>query len=261
LETAVFTLFLILMLVWFVLIVVLAAWTLWYQNYIYTEPATGILWRGPAAGSAVMLVLFLWVVMDYRSPGRYRPIYEFSATETPKPFPELRVPRDTGEEQVFKLLSRGGRPEYHLGGLSTGQPLPSRPQKVIVIENGERVVFEPERDEKGNFKSRKSGGTEEPLRYLDPRGRVMYEGQLGQLTTFRRGWLFGNLFVNVLLLAAWFLSLWLLLRFQWPAALLQAFVFWLVALLFVLPPVLTRAEDVAKQRAAQRAGPVEPPAP
>ena len=45
----------------------------------------------------------------------------------------------------------------------------------------------------------------------------------------------------------------LLLRFGWPTALLQAVVYWLVMTLFVMPPVLTRAEDVSKQRAITRA--------
>ena len=48
-------------------------------------------------------------------------------------------------------------------------------------------------------------------------------------------------------------SLWLLLQFQWPHALGQAFVFWGIMILFVMPPVLTRAENVAKERAAARA--------
>ena len=33
----------------------LFAWTLWFQAYIYTEPATQLWWRAPAAGTALAL--------------------------------------------------------------------------------------------------------------------------------------------------------------------------------------------------------------
>jgi hypothetical protein len=43
--------------------------------------------------------------------------------------------------------------------------------------------------------------------------------------------------------------LWLALRFQWAHALGIAFGFWLISL-FVLPMILTRAEQVRKERLA-----------
>ena len=73
------------------------------------------------------------------------------------------------------------------------------------------------------------------------------------VTTFRTGRFLGNIFINLLFLIVWFLGLWLLLRFGWPAALGQALVYWLVMALFILPPVLTRAEEVARQRSPGKA--------
>ena len=58
----------------------------------------------------------------------------------------------------------------------------------------------------------------------------------------------GNLLLNALLLAVCFVALWLLLTFQWPHALGQAVVLWLM-LLFALAPLLTKVEGVARQRA------------
>ena len=55
-----------------------------------------------------------------------------------------------------------------------------------------------------------------------------------------------NLIVNLLYGGVWFACLWLLLRFQWPHALLQALVAWIVTLLFVVAPLLNYAEHVAK---------------
>jgi hypothetical protein len=252
----VLNLILIVLLLWVVLTILLAAWTLWFQSYIYSEPTTGIAWRGPAAGSALMVVLLLWLVLDFRAPGRYRPLFESASRENSPPFAELRIPKHSGGEDVYRLRPRTNL-DYRLNGRPDGKPLPTRPQRIIVVEGEERYTFEPERDAKGNFKTRTTSSwfgssQSDDLRYIDNKGRVMVESSLGQLSTFRGSWLFGNLVVNFLLLAVAFVVLWLLLCFQWPHALGQAVVLWVVLLLFVLPPVLTRAETVAKQRAEAR---------
>jgi hypothetical protein len=254
----VLTLILLVLLLWVVLTVLLSAWTLWFQAYIYSEPTSGIFWRGPAAGSALMLVLLLWMFLDYRDPpGRFRTLFESSSTDDSKRFDELRIPRDKGEDVYRHVTSSGSRGEYRLKGQPTGKVLPSRPKRVIVVEGDERYTFEPERDAKGNFKTRTTSSwfgssSSEELRYIDGKGRVMLESSLGQISTFRGGRFFGNLFLSFLLLAAFFAVLWLLMRFQWPHALGQAFVFWGVMQLFILPPVLTRVETVAKERAQAR---------
>ena len=248
-----FHLVLILLAVWVVLMLVLAAWTLFFQGYLYTEPVTDLYWRAPAAGTALMVVLCLWVVLDYRAPGRYRGPTEFSPVEHREPYEELRVvTRGRKEPEVYKLRrsARGGW-EYR----RDGRQLPSRPERVLVREGDQTYTFEPERDAAGNFKVRTPpwyslSRQSEPLRYQDERGLVMLEGQFGQVSTFRTGALVLHLSLNLLHLAAWFLCVWLLLGFQWPHALGQAFVFWGVTTLFVLPPLLTRAEEVARQRAA-----------
>jgi hypothetical protein len=254
----VLTLILLILLLWAVLTVLLSAWTLWFQGYIYNEPTSGISWRGPAAGSALTVVLAIWIFLDSRTPpGRFRPFLESSATVDSKPFPKLYIPREKGED-VYGLVPGPGR-EYRLNGQPTGKVLAKRPKQVVVIEDGERHIFEPERDAKGNFKTRSSSssswlGSEasEDLRYVDDKGRVMLESSIGQLSTFRSGLFVGNLLLNFFFLAAWFAVLWLLLRFQWAHALGQAVVFWGVMLLFILPPVLTRAENVAKERVQAR---------
>lgn len=249
-----FTLVLLVLLVWVVLTVVLAGWSLFLQQYLYTEATPGMLWRGPAAGSALTFVLLVWLVCDYRAPGGYRPLWEFSSTETTAAFPEMRVPTATGEE-VYKPIP-GRRNEYHLNGQTRGQALTARPPLLIVVEGDKRSTFKPERDEKGNFKqatsTRFGRESKEPLRYVDESGRVMVEGSLGQLTISRPGRFIGNVLLNLAFFGACFASLWLLLGFQWPHALIQAFVVWGVVLLFVWPPVLAQVESTANERAAAR---------
>jgi hypothetical protein len=80
----------------------------------------------------------------------------------------------------------------------------------------------------------------------------MADSSIGTISIFHFGWMLMNLILNFGLLVVWFVSLWLLLRFQWAHALGLAFVFWLVMVLFVMQPVLTKAENVAQERAAQR---------
>ena len=253
-EKIVFNLVLLVLVVWIVLTVVLAGWALFLQQYLYTEATSGLLWRGPAAGSALTFVLVIWLICDYQAPGGYRALWEFSSTEDTAAFPELRIPTATGEE-VYKPVP-GKRNDYHLNGQTRGQALPSRPPKLDVVEGDKRSTFEPERDDKGNFKQQTSTRfgreSKEPLRYIDEHGRVMVEGSLGQQTISRPGRFIGNLFLNLAFFGACFVALWLLLRFQLLHALIQAFVVWFVVLLFVWPPVLAQVEETARQRAAAR---------
>ena len=167
-------------------------------------------------------------------------------------FPELRIPTATGED-VYKP-SPGKRNDYHLNGQTQGRPLPARPPLLVVVEDGKRSTFKPERDAKGNFAQQTSTRfgreSKEELRYIDENGRVMLENSLGQLTISRPGRFLGNLLLNLAFFGACFVAFWPILGFQWRHALLQASVLWVVVLLFVWPPVLSRVEETARQRAA-----------
>jgi hypothetical protein len=245
----------VLVLVGVVLFGLLAAWSVWFQSYIYSEPAQDLFtWRAPVAGGVLMLFYALWAFLDYSGgdytrTGRYRSLFEFSASQTLEPFKEVRLfsITDPTKSEVYVLTHDDrGRIVYRLKD-GAGTP-PSRASKVSVQENGQEVVFEPERDEKGQFKG-------SPVRFLDKQGRVMVEGQWGQVSIFRTPWLMANLLINGLHLVVWFVCLWLLLRFQWSHALVQAGVAWAVMTLFVVPPILTMAESVAEKRPAAAAPP------
>jgi hypothetical protein len=242
-----FSLILILVVVWVVLTVLLAAWTLWFQGYIYSEPVGEIYWRAPAAGTALALFTALWVMLDYGTDGRYRPLHEFSFREE-QWYDDLWVVNQDGKEDHFERRTDN---RYRN---KNNKELPSRPNRITASnkKDGEKHVFEPDRDDKGHFKLENN-----TLRYYerDNRARFMVEGHLGEISIFHPGWLVLNLLLNFGLLIVWFLALWLLLRFQWSHALGLAVVFWGVMLLFVLPPVLTQAENVAKQRAVSKATP------
>ncbi len=236
------SLVLIVLVVFAVLSLLLAAWTLFFQGYIYSEPVEAIYWRAPAAGAALTLFLLLWIVLDYRSiekpgdEGRYRPLHEFSARETEK-YDKLTIVDQ--ERKKVQYTWRGD--QYVSPG---GQRLRGRPLEILARDkDGQEHVFKPPTDDKGNFKVEKG----QSLRYYEEGNpsRYMEEGFFGQITIYHFGWLVMGLLLNFSFLIVWFLCLWLLLRFQWSHALGLAFVAWLISL-FVLPMLLTQAENVRK---------------
>jgi hypothetical protein len=249
----VFILIVVLLLLFVILALLLGAWALFYQGYIYTESVTGVAWRAPAAAGALMVPVLMWVIFDYRWTGKYGALYDFSASDNRPPYPELRVPQGK-RELVYKLMP-GTAHQYRLDGKANGAELPARPEKLLAKDGDEELVFERQKESK---KARWSlNQAEAPTRYVarDSKGRTreMVEGSLGQVSGFRTGRLIAYVFVNLLLLAAWLAAMWLILRFGWSMALLQAVVFWLATILLIMPPLLKRAEAVAAARAVKSA--------
>jgi hypothetical protein len=233
----VLSLFLIMLVVFVVLSLLLAAWTMFFQGYIYSEPVEAIYWRAPAAGAALTLFLSVWVAFDYRSiqnrndEGRYRPLHEVSSSETETYEYLTIVYRDHTKDQYV----RQGNDKYH--NKSGKEPMSKAKLQIIAKhKDGDEHVFKPvEKDGK--------------VRYVEDGqpARVMEEDYIGQIRIFHFGWLVVTLLLNFGFSIVWFLSLWLLLRFQWSHALGLAFGFWLISL-FVLPMILTQAEKVRKER-------------
>lgn len=240
-----FSLVLIVLVVFVVLSLLLAAWTLFFQGYIYSEPTEGIVWRTPAAGAALTLFLCLWIFFDYGSidkttdkEGRYRTLFDYSATETIT-YENLTIVNQDRKKVPYML--RGGK--YLSKG---GPPLPERPLEIIATEkDGQEHVFKPNTDDKGSFKVAENGR----LRYYEEGNpkRYMEEGFLGQVTVDHLSWRLVTWLLNFGFLVVWFLSLWLLMQFQWSHALGLAFVAWLISL-FVLPMLFTQVEMVRKER-------------
>jgi hypothetical protein len=226
---------LIVLVVWLALSLLLAAWTIWIQGYFYEGgPVEQIQWRAPAAAAAPALLLGLWIYLDSRSPGSFAVFHEYSASQTSPPYDQMKAVYQ-GEERMYqRYTASGGRIEYRDASQNR---MPTRPDKIIVVEKGEEIAFEPDRDTKGNFKTTSS----DPLAYRDSKGRVMSESNPGVVTTFRTGGLTADVFVHILYFVGWFLSLWLILHFQWTHALVQAIVVWFVMLLFVVSPLLRTA--------------------
>lgn len=240
----------ILLLLGVALAVFLWAGTLFLQGYIYSEPVANISWRAPVAGVILAAFAALWVWLDYRNPGQF-PGQLFFSTGEDKQFPELWAVQQGRENHYVLRKTSRGLPNYV--DKASGLPLDRQgtPEAIIVVDNDERIRFEAERDAKGYFVKHPG----KPLIYRDSRGRQMLGDRPGQLTVRRWGLFLANVLLNLAHLAVWFASLWLVLRFQWTHALAVAVVLWLVMTFFIQPMILSKAEDVARQRAAgQTAG-------
>ncbi len=254
------TLLLLLVVIWLGLIGLLVLWTLFFQGYVYTQPVQGIVWRAPAAGTGVALFLFAWVFMDYAWPRNYRTLLDFELrSRDDREFDEFRAVDQFGEKTYKKVKNEKGQEIYRENGKRDGGEPMTRPQRVIVKEkNGEEVVFEPDRDAKGQFKTTKVSRFSDarlPLQYRDKKKRVMQEGQLGRVTgSFSLGNLILILLLNFLHLVVWFAVLWLVLEFRLWHAVGMAMVAWVALTIFLLPPTLTKAEEVADKRAPVKTG-------
>ncbi len=108
------------------------------------------------------------------------------------------------------------------------------------------MIFKPDLDpKKKTFKT----ATGLSLKYHDSKGRTMTEGDFGRITVYRAGNLVMNLLLNFLHLGLWFAVLWLVLEFRFWHALGMALVAWVALTLFVLPPTLNKAEEIAAKQA------------
>jgi hypothetical protein len=222
------------------LAVLLWAGTLWFQGYIYSEPVAQVWWRAPVAALALTLFMALWCSLDYRNPGAYPGQLQFSTGED-KQLPELWAVRGSNETLYKRRKTARGMDEYVD---KEARPWQSHPDAIVIEETpGEKVRFEAERDKDGKFKLER--GT---LRYVDPKGRVMTEARLGQLSVPKRGLVFANILLNLGHLLVWFAVLWLVLRFQWSHALGLAVVFWLIMTFTILHLILLRTEEAGRER-------------
>jgi hypothetical protein len=223
-----------------ILSVVLWAGTIWFQGWLYSEPADELYWRAPAVGVGLTLFLALWVIVDCRNGGRVRPLHQTSVYQS-KQFDEFKaVVRKNGPEETFKRVPNAdNRQDFRVDGRRDGNKLPAQPEKIIITENGAADVFEPQRNANGTFHI-------EPglnLQYYDKYGRVMTAGELGAVSQFRYDWFFLDLFFNAAHLGLWFAGLWLVLRYQWAHALGFAFTLWLTMTLFPIPMILDYAQQ------------------
>jgi hypothetical protein len=232
------------------IMVVVWAGTLFLQGYLYSEPVEQAYWRAPLAGLILTLFVGYWCSLDYRSPGDYNALFDFNGGREDHQFDKLWSVKK-GQEILYTARTAGrGRKEYRdAGGRLWARSDAEGIVEAVIVEDkdGQKVRFEAELTPDGKLFKMEPG---QPARYVEVggQGRVMTDDYIGYVTTRRWGLVVAYIIFNLLHLVAWFLVLWLLMRFQWSHAFGLALVMWLVMTL-VLPVLFKKAEDLAKQKA------------
>jgi len=264
-EYIVLTLLFILLITMVSLIVVLWAGTFFFQGYIYTEPSPGIFWQAPAAALLLTVGYAVWCMSIAFSTGASKTnipintIFTFTATEDmrPSPAPKIWAIKNTGKKEGEK---DGERVVYTLFKDFDGfnqifqykDPQGRRWQgrDVIALE----IEVEGNAEEKAKMRfDRVDSDVEDYRLFRSSDGWTIQEWNIdgrptGLPVRFRMTRLLLNLFFNIAHFAAWFIGLWVILRFQWTHALGFAAVMWLVVTLAILPMMLSFSAEVSQGR-------------
>jgi hypothetical protein len=248
-EPAVSALFLVFVLVFLAVTVVCWAGTLFFQGYLYSEPVAQLYWRAPLAGLVVTLFLAFWSYLEYRKPGSYGPLHEFTMQEDEQ-FTKLWGLKKGREILFVPRKTAQGRTEYRNPdtGKVWSRSDPEGIMEAVIVEDkdGEKIRFDADLTPDGKF--RMAPG--EPARYVEEGGqhRAMTDNDIGVVHMRRWGRFMANIVLNVLHLAVWFACLWLVLDFQGWHAFGLALVVWLIVTLTIMPPLFKRTDDTARQR-------------
>ena len=239
----------------FVVIFLASAVVLWggtfvLQAYFYSNPTPELFWRAPLAAAVVTAFLGFWTFLDYRQPGGFNTLFEFRARED-QVFDKFWSVKNKQEIPYVSHKLGQGRIEYRDSqGKAWARSDTEGLVEAIVVEDkdGHKTRFVAETKD-GKFVARQG----EPVRYREEGGkRVMTDTYIGQLSVTRWSLVISNILLNLGHLIAWWLVLWLILRYQWSHALGLALALWAM-FMFLLPALFTKAEDVARARAVQTA--------
>ncbi len=233
----------------------LAAGSYFFQGYFYTEPNPGIPWQAPAAAGVLSVFLLLWCLLNTNTPGAsstnipYDTLFAFHSQVEMYPEPVktlwtikkgIKEPIKYQREKV--ALQQAGRVLYvYKDTTPLRQPWnPTDVEAVLVEYKGEKIRFEPVQNvAEGDH-----------LEFVSPEGwrmQVFNRMITGEPTRSSWGYFSTVLFLNFLHLGLWFVCLWLLLRFQWPHALLFAVILWVAATLSFVPMLLAQASNLAPE--------------
>ena len=228
-----------------------------FQGYIYTEPSPGLYWQAPATGLILTFGFTIWCLVVALSK-QARPgdlpidtVFRFSAKEDMLERPAKHIwaikrdPKKTGDEKDGERVKyrneRVKKNDYQYYEDTTSANRPWHSQDVIAIElekdDGTMMRFD-----------LAPVGIGENRHFRTSDGWVMNEyvnGPTGIPVKFNVLRLLLNMLFNVAHFAAWFVCLWLLLRFRWPEALGFGAVMWLIVTLILLPVLLDNAANLA----------------
>jgi hypothetical protein len=230
-----------------------------FQGYIYTQPSPYLFWQAPAAAILLVLGFSIWcfsiALSEKASPTnipvdtlfRFNPHIDMFERPAPRLWAitvDTSKPADQRKEaEVLYVSRRDSQTQFHYEDTSV-KPRPWQGKGVIAVEietpDGARMRFEPAQVGLGEYP-----------RYVSKEGWIMpvfESGPNGLPQKFSVGRMSLNLLFNFGHLLAWFLGLWVILRFQWSHALGLAIVAWVAMTLIFLPMLLSFAASVAVER-------------
>jgi hypothetical protein len=238
--------------------------TYYFQGYIYLEPSPNIYWQAPVAAAVLTSGYMVWCVTLATTPGAspqslpYDTIIRFNPTEDmlSRPAPRIWAVKSSSKkgqerkdgEKIRYVSKRDGPTRYHYQDTSI-KPRLWQGQNVIAIEiekdDGTTIRFDYEETDDGGHRRFRSKDGWEML-------ESPQDGPTGLPTRFRSSRLFWNLFFNLGHFSVWFVTLWLILRYQWIHAFGLAIVLWVVFTLTMLPMLLGYAGHAAASRQSVR---------
>ena len=263
------SLLLILLVTGVTLAVILYVGTIFFQGYFYTEPSAQVYWQAPAAGAVLTAFLVLWGVTvvnsDKVSPIDipYDTLFRFSPQVDLLSDPAREIVVSYADGSVAKYLYRKAHNQRGVIYFDANAAPMTRVSKAIVsidmdAEGKKIVAAKPTIQFKPLPKEQQNESFKFVYRSDDGWTMIDYgDGPTGLPRQFRMSRMAISLFFNLGHLLAWFLVLWLLLRFEWGHALGFALALWILLTLAMLPMILGHAASVGQQRqtaAAQTPG-------
>jgi hypothetical protein len=221
-----------------VLVVVLWAIVQFLFGVLYTETPPSLLWRTPAAAAVIWFAALVWPLIFSALTGAHWPVtfegFSPSAADTSETFPKFIVEKEPGRTTEYRRVSPTGAGLGNYQDAAGGRIPDSTPVVIGVDKGGRHYRFEIVKDRDGYID--RSGGT---TKYTSPQGDIIPAGEMGQVpgTGGGGGSTFLAVFAVIWLWAAWFVPLWLLVRFQLGHAVLIALLavpVWYFVLGFVL---------------------------
>ena len=246
-EMAVLTILFFLALLTFVLAVVLWGGSLFAQSYFYTEPASGLYWRGPVVAAALTLFYFIWSSLnlaggDSTGDVPYPAVWQFSNRIflVQSPVPEIVCKKKGDDEPAVYQLDKSQPGVIYKRVDGAGNWSPSGVEWIKLNYDGTEYTFEYDKNMSKDAGYYSVFVDKNSDWQMDER----WIGQPGHTSTFR---VLVYLFLNWIHLLLWFAGLWLVLRFSWQHALAIGLVMWLAFTLMIVPVLGTNVQTALRQ--------------
>jgi hypothetical protein len=203
---------------------ILFVWSVWMQNYLYTQPIEGMFWRAPVASLVVVASFGIWMIAARSAPGEIKPLQEAPKAKESIYFKEILVVDAEGNEEIFRRTANE-RTGYR--GNESNRPLPGTYAEVRVKASDDAKDF--------TVAFKRNKGTSGEVLYQDDQGRQMDPEYMGTIKEKPKGRFLLILLLNLIHLAAWVVAFGPILGFNSGHTVLMAFVGAVLANFTLLP--------------------------